>query len=213
MSRPGDVWSLGHHRLLCGSALDAACYRNLMVGELAGMVFTDPPYNVRIGGNVSGLGRVRHREFAMASGEMTEGKFIEFLRTAFEHLATHSVDGAIHFLCMDWRHMEEMLSAGTAVYSELKNLVVWNKTNGGMGTFYRSKHELVFVWKSGTAPHINNFELGQHGRNRTNVWTYEGVNTMRSGRLEELAMQSNRQARRPGGGRDQGLLPPQKYHP
>ncbi len=188
VSRTGDVWALGPHRLLCGNALDAASYQTLMAGELADMVFTDPPYNLRIDGNVSGLGRVRHREFAMASGEMTEDDFTKFLRTAFEQLAAHSVDGSIHFLCMDWRHLAEMFGAGNAVYAELKNLVVWNKSNGGMGTFYRSKHELIFVWKAGNAPHLNNFELGQHGRHRTNVWDHAGVNTMRSGRLEELAM-------------------------
>jgi DNA modification methylase len=151
-------------------------------------VFTDPPYNVRIDGHVSGLGRVHHREFAMACGEMSEAGFTKFLATAFGHLANNSSDGAIHFICMDWRHMLETLNAGNAVYSELKNLAVWNKTNGGMGSFYRSKHELVFVWKNGSAPHVNNFELGQHGRYRTNVWDYAGVNTMRAGRLEELAM-------------------------
>ena len=187
-SRAGDTWALGSHRLLCGSALEAAAYHTLMVGEPAAMVFTDPPYNVRIDGNVSGLGRIRHREFAMASGEMSQDDFTAFLRTTFERLAAASVDGAIHFVCMDWRHMGEMLVAGQAVYSELKNLAIWNKTNAGMGTFYRSKHELVFVWKVGTAAHVNNFELGQHGRHRTNVWDYAGVNTMRPGRLQELAM-------------------------
>ena len=188
VSRSGDVWVLGPHRLLCGNALDSASYETLMAGELAEMVFTDPPYNVRIDGNVCGLGRLHHREFAMASGEMTDDEFTKFLRTAFERLAANSAAGAIHFICMDWRHMAEMLAAGHAVYSEFKNLVVWNKTNGGMGTFYRSKHELVFVWKVGTAAHVNNFELGQHGRHRTNVWDYAGVNTMRAGRFEELAM-------------------------
>src|SRR5262249_37426263 len=124
----------------------------------------------------------------MGSGEMSESDFTKFLQTTFEHIAAASTDGAIHFVCMDWRHLGEIFGAGRAVYSELKNLAVWNKTNGGMGTFYRSKHELVFVWKVGTAPHFNNFELGQHGRHRTNVWDYPGINTMRPGRLEELAM-------------------------
>jgi DNA modification methylase len=184
----GDLWVLGPHRLFCGNALEAPAYDALMAGERANMVFTDPPYNVPIDRHVSGLGRVHHREFAMACGEMSEAGFTKFLQTAFHHLAKNSSDGAIHFVCMDWRHMVETLNAGHAVYSELKNLVVWNKTNGGMGSFYRSKHELVFVWKSGTAPHVNNFELGQHGRYRTNVWDYAGINTMRAGRLEELAM-------------------------
>jgi len=124
----------------------------------------------------------------MASGEMTEGEFTSFLRSMFLHLVSHSVDGSIHFICMDWRHLWEALQAGRGAYAELKNLVVWNKTNGGMGSFYRSKHELVLVWKNGTAAHINNFELGQHGRYRSNVWDYAGVNTIRPGRLEELAM-------------------------
>jgi DNA modification methylase len=188
VSRAGDLWVLGDHRLLCGDALDAAAYQTLMPGERAEMVFADPPYNVRIDRNVCGLGRIRHREFAMASGEMSEAEFTAFLRTALEQLAANSVDGAIHFVCMDWRHMGEMLAAGKAVYSELKNLCVWNKSNAGMGSFYRSKHELVFVWKVGKAPHLNNFELGQHGRSRTNVWDYDGITGMRAGRLEELAM-------------------------
>ena len=188
VSRAGDLWVLGDHRVLCANALEPAAYQALMTGELAEIVFTDPPYNVPIDRNVCGLGRVRHREFAMASGEMSEGEFTAFLRTAFEQLAAHSQDGAIHFLCMDWRHMAEMLAAGRAVYSEFKNLCVWNKSNAGMGSFYRSKHELVFVWKVGTAPHLNNFELGQHGRSRTNVWDYEGITGMRAGRLEQLAM-------------------------
>jgi hypothetical protein len=114
---------------------------------------------------------------------------------AFQCLADHSTDGSIHFVCMDWRHQWEALQAGRAVYTELKNLAVWNKTNGGMGSFYRSKHELVFVWKSGKEPHINNFELGQHGRHRTNVWDYAGVNTMRPGRLEELAIRPSNRSR------------------
>jgi DNA modification methylase len=157
-------------------------------GEKAELVFTDPPYNVRIDGNVCGKGAIHHPEFAMASGEMTKEAYTEFLTTVFRHLAAHSKDGSIHDICMDWRHLAEMLEAGSAVYTELKNLCIWAKTNAGMGSFYRSRHELVFIWKSGTAPHINNFELGQHGRNRTNVWEYSGISTMRAGRLEELAM-------------------------
>ena len=146
------------------------------------MVFTDPPYNVPIDGHVGGSGAIKHREFAMASGEMTKPEFTAFLRTAFERLVEASVDGSIHFICMDWRHMGEMLAAGEDVYAELKNLIVWAKDNGGMGTFYRSRHELIFAFKNGSAPHINSFELGQHGRYRTNVWTYRGVNTLRTGR-------------------------------
>jgi len=150
-------------------------------------VFCDPPYNVPIDGHVSGLGRTSHREFAMASGEMSEAEFTTFLTQVFRHLADWSVDGALHFQCMDFRHMREMLDAGAAAYSELKNLCVWAKTNAGMGSLYRSQHELVFVFKSGTAPHINNVELGQHGRYRTNVWTYAGANSFSRTRDDDLA--------------------------
>jgi DNA modification methylase len=187
-TQAGDLWLLGKHRLLCGDAREPAGYAPLLEGAKAEFVFTDPPFNVAIDGNVCGLGRIRHREFAMGCGEMSEAEFTVFLQEIFERLAENTVDGSIHEVCMDWRHMGEMLGAGRKVYNELKNVCVWNKTNAGMGTFYRSKHELVFVWKSGTAAHINNFELGQHGRNRTNVWDYAGVNTIRPGRLEELAM-------------------------
>ena len=186
--RPGDIWQLGSHRLVCGDALDAETVALLMDGEKARMVFTDPPYNVPIEGHVGGSGRTKHREFAFASGEMTSTEFVAFLKASFVNLADHSEDGSIHFICMDWRHMGEMLTAGHAVYDELKNLIVWVKDNGGMGTFYRSRHELVFAFKKGMAPHINSFELGQHGRYRTNVWQYRGVNTLKTGRMDELAL-------------------------
>jgi hypothetical protein len=142
----------------------------LLGGNLAQMIFTDPPYNVPIQGHVSGLGKQTHREFAMASGEMSKTEFTGFLTKLFENLAAASVDGSVHFVCMDWRHLGEVLTAGGASYTELKNLCVWNKNNAGMGSFYRSKHELVFVYKSDGNPHINTFGLGQNGRYRTNVW-------------------------------------------
>jgi DNA modification methylase len=183
--RPGDIWRLGPHRLICGDALDPAVAADLMDSEKAEMVFTDPPYNVAIDGNVGGLGKIRHREFAMASGEMTRAEFTAFLSAAFANLVAHSADGSIHFICMDWRHMGEMLEAGAARYAELKNLIVWAKDNGGMGSFYRSRHELIFAFKNGAATHLNSFELGQHGRYRTNVWEYRGVNTLKTGRLDE----------------------------
>jgi DNA modification methylase len=160
----------------------------LMDGEVAQMVFTDPPYNVRVDGHVCGLGKVKHAEFAMASGEMSEAEFEAFLKTVLSNLAAVSSDGSIHFVCMDWRHMREIRAAGDAAYDELKNLIVWNKDNGGMGTFYRSKHELIYAFKKGTGPHINNFELGQHGRYRTNVWDYQGVNSLSASRASDLAM-------------------------
>ena len=186
--QPGDIWQLGPHRLICGSALDPAVVAALMDGERARMVFTDPPYNVPIDGHVGGSGAVKHREFAMASGEMSKPEFTAFLRTVLREPGRFSVDGSIHFICMDWRHMDEMLAAGDGVYAELKNLIVWVKDNGGMGTFYRSRHELIFAFKNGTAPHINSFELGQHGRYRTNVWQYRGVNTLKAGRMDELSL-------------------------
>jgi hypothetical protein len=186
VSRIGDLWTCGAHRLLCGSALEAASYAALMGEERAAVVFADAPYNVPVQGHVSGKGKARHGEFAMASGEMTAPAFTGFLRTAFGHLVGYSADGSIHFQCMDWRHMGEMLAAADGLY-ELKNLCVWNKDNGGMGALYRSKHELVFVFKAGRAPHRNNVELGRHGRNRTNVWDYPGQNTFHRDRAADLA--------------------------
>lgn len=172
----GDLWTLGPHRLLCGDALSADAYERLLDDERAHAVFTDPPYNVRIDGHAGGLGKVHHREFAMATGEMTEEAFTRFLRKAFARLASHSQPGALHFICMDWRHAFELLSAGREVYSEFKNLCVWAKDNAGMGSLYRSQHELVFVFKHGTAPHRNNVQLGQFGRHRSNVWNYPSMN-------------------------------------
>ena len=186
--RLGDVWQLGPHRLVCGNALEAETVAALMHGEKARLAFTDPPYNVPIDGHVGGSGRIRHREFAMAAGEMSALEFTSFLKASFVNLVEHSLDGSIHFICMDWRHMGEVLSAADGIFAELKNLMVWVKDNGGMGTFYRSRHELIFAFKKGTAPHINSFELGQHGRYRTNVWQYRGVNTLKTGRMDELAL-------------------------
>ena len=187
-ARLGDFWALGPHRLVCGSALEPETYLALMAGEHAQMVFTDPPYNVPISGHAGGLGAIKHRDFVMASGEMTASEFTSFLERAFKNLAAHSVDGSIHFVCMDWRHMVELTAAAQSTLGELKNLCVWVKDNGGMGTFYRSRHELIFAFKKGASPHINNFELGQHGRYRTNVWQYKGVNTLKTGRLNELSL-------------------------
>jgi DNA modification methylase len=182
VSRPGDLWLLGEHRVYCGSALDESAYAALMDGDHADAVFSDPPYNVRIAGNVSGLGTVRHREFAMASGEMTEAEFTEFLTKAFSLFSRNSVDGSLHFVCMDWRHLSEILAAGNATYTEFMNLCVWAKDNAGMGSLYRSQHELIFVFKKGRTKHRNNVLLGQFGRNRTNVWRYPSAHSLsRSG--------------------------------
>ena len=188
ITRPGDLWILGDHRLFCGDARRRESFEFLLSGETAQLAFVDPPYNVKIRGHVSGNGRVQHREFVQASGEKTSAQFTKFLEESLDLLAEHSVDGAIHFICCDWRHLDEMLAAGRRIYYELKNLVVWNKTNAGMGSFYRSQHELIFVWKNGRSKHVNNIELGRYGRNRSNVWTYAGVNAFGPDRLDELAM-------------------------
>ncbi len=189
---PGEVEDntirIGHHKVICGDAHDSACFDALFGGKKADLIFTDPPYNVKIDGHVGGLGKTKHREFAFASGEMSNVEFASFLKNTLSNCASHSRDGAIAFVCMDWRHMGELLEAGASAFTELKNLCVWNKTNGGMGSFYRSKHELVFVYKVGAAPHTNSFELGQHGRYRTNVWDYAGISSMGANRDEELAM-------------------------
>lgn len=187
-TRRGNMWLIGNHRLVCGDARETADYEQLMETEKADLVFTDPPYNVPIEGHAGGLGRVHHREFAFASGEMTEAEFTQFLTTSLSAMAGYCRDGAIAFVCMDWHHMREQLNAGASAFSELKNLCVWHKSNGGMGSFYRSKHELVFDYKVGTAPHVNSFELGQTGRYRTNVWDYTGISSLGSNRTQELAM-------------------------
>jgi DNA modification methylase len=184
----GELWQLGHHRLMCGDATRAEDVKRLMNGQPADLIFTDPPYNVRIDGHVCGLGSVRHREFAFASGEMSRAEFTQFLSVALGNASAVARDGAIGFVCMDWRHMREMLDAGERAFSELKNLCVWNKTNGGMGTFYRSKHELIFVFKVGKGAHTNSFGLGETGRYRTNVWDYPGISSLGAKRDEELAM-------------------------
>jgi DNA modification methylase len=176
--KEGDIWQLGDHRLCCGDATSEATFDLLMREEIADLVFVDPPYNVRVNGHVSGKGKVRHREFAQASGELNRDEFIQFLTKTCGLLAKHSKDGAIHFVCMDWRHADELIAAGRDIYSELKNIVVWVKSNPGMGSLYRSQHELVFVFKSGNGRHTNNIELGKHGRNRTNVWQYDSASTL-----------------------------------
>ncbi len=177
VSRPGDLLLLGRHRVYCGSALEQASYTALMREEQGAMVFTDPPYNVAIKGNVSGLGAIRHRDFAMASGEMDEAQYAAFLTHACSLLALHSADGALHFIFMDWRHIGELLAAGRSVYADLKGMCVWVKNHTGMGAFYRSRHELVFVFKHGRGSHRNNVLLGKYGRDRTNVWSYPSPRT------------------------------------
>ena len=186
-TKPGDVWILGEHVVGCGDSRDRE-FLEKVVGEGARIdaAFLDPPYNVRISGHANAKGR--HREFAMASGEMTGEAFRGFLSETLGAAARVSRDGAIHFICMDWRHMDDVSAVGQAIYGDLLNLCIWNKSNAGMGSLYRSKHELVFVYRVGTAPHFNAVELGRHGRNRTNVWDYASVNSLAGSRREDLAL-------------------------
>ena len=177
VTRLGDLWHLGKHRVLCGNSVEPQSYSRLMASRRADVVFIDPPYNVAIDGHVCGNGSVRHREFEMASGEMSDFEFVSFLAASLRLLVRYSTSGSVHFVCMDWRHMGELLAAGKQVYDSLLNLCIWVKNNGGMGSFYRSRHELVFVWRNGHSQHRNNVQLGRYGRNRSNVWEYPGVNT------------------------------------
>ena len=185
VSQPGDVWQLGPHRLLCGDAREAANLDRLLGDKQAAMAFLDPPYNVKIA-SVVGRGRTKHGEFAMASGEMSQQEFVGFLIEALGNAATHSRAGSLHYVCMDWPHLRELSEAGEQTYGAQVNLVVWVKSNAGQGSFYRSQHELIAVYRVGDAPHLNNIELGRHGRSRSNVWHYAGVNSFRAGRMDEL---------------------------
>ena len=171
--KSGDLWQLGAHKLLCADSNQSASFNQLLGEEKANLIVTDPPYNVKISGHVRSS--EKYREFAMASGEMSQSEFSQFLKGVFTLLAEYSIPGSLHYAFMDWRHIGEILAAGMSVYTALKNVCVWNKLSGGMGSLYRSQHELVFVFKNGDAPHTNNIELGVHGRYRTNVWDYPGI--------------------------------------
>jgi len=185
--QPGDIWQLGPHRIGCGDGRDAAFLAELVGGnERIDCAFLDPPYNVKINGHANARGR--HREFAMASGEMSTEGFRRFLKETLGACVSVSRDGAVHFVCMDWRHMDDVSAAATDLYGNLLNICVWNKSNAGMGSLYRSKHEMVFVYRVGNTPHLNAVELGKHGRNRTNVWDYASVNSLRGSRREDLAL-------------------------
>lgn len=178
VSQFGDLWHLGRHRLFCGNSLDDASFKTLFGRREASLVFVDPPYNVRIDGHASGNGSIRHREFRMAAGEMNEAEYVAFLTTSLRLLTRYSTAQSVHFICIDWRHMGELLATSKQIYEELLNVCVWVKDNGGMGSFYRSRHELVFVFRNGKGRHRNNVQLGKFGRNRTNVWEYAGANTL-----------------------------------
>jgi DNA modification methylase len=185
VSKPGDLWELGSHRLLCGDARNADHVAQLMGGTRASMAFLDPPYNVRVR-DIVGRGQVKHSEFAMASGELSRSDFVGFLKSTLAQAAGVSRHGAVHYVCMDWRHVGELIEAGGMIYGEMLNLAVWVKSNAGQGSFYRSQHELIGIFRVGAEAHLNNIELGRHGRSRSNVWHYAGINTFRAGRLDEL---------------------------
>lgn len=187
-TKPGDVWLLGRHRLICGDARDPQAYQLLMGDEKADLLLTDPPYNVAIDRNVCGKGKIRHREFAMASGEMSSSEFTAFLEEGLGAATAQCREGAVIFTFMDWRHIKEVTLATDALGLTPLNLCVWNKSNGAQGSLYRSKHELVFVHKVGNAPHINNVRLGKYGRYRTNVWDYAGISAGTATRAQELSM-------------------------
>lgn len=190
VTRLGDIWRLGEHRLICGDARDPEAYAQLLGSERVRMVFADAPYNCPIDGYVGGKGKIARREFVMGAGEMTSPEFEAFLAAYMRCVADVSLDGAIHFHCMDWKNYPLLQAAGSNIYAEQKNLIVWAKTNGGMGTMYRSRHELIAVFKVGSAAHVNNFGLGETGRYRTNVWEYAGMNAFGKGRDEALSLHS-----------------------
>lgn len=186
-TKPGDIWILGDHRIGCGDGRDFEFLKRIVgTDSLIDAAFMDPPYNVRINGHANAKGR--HREFAMASGEMSDDQFRTFLSETLGAAAAVSRDGAVHYVCMDWRHLDDVSAVGRSVYDDLLNICVWNKSNAGMGSLYRSKHEMVFVYRVGASPHVNMVELGKHGRNRTNVWDYPSVNSMAGSRREDLAL-------------------------
>jgi DNA modification methylase len=188
VSQLGDIWELGRHRLMCGSALSDAAYKQLLDRDLAQMVVTDPPYNVPIAGHAMGRGKVRHREFKMAAGEMSAAEYSSFLKGFIQQIIKFSGNGSIHYLFMDWHHLHELLGAALPLYSEWKNLLVWNKANAGQGSFYRSKHELITVFKNGIAAHINNFGLGANGRYRSNVLDCPSVNSLDPARRGDIEL-------------------------
>ncbi len=178
VSRLGDVWLLkgnhGEHRVGCGDFRDEELRKRIFGESLAAACVTDPPYNVRIQGHVSGT--KKHKEFPFASGEMTDEQYEIFLRALLVIIYRHLLRNAIAFVSVDWRHCRHLAAAGAACELELLNVCVWTKSNPGMGSFYRSQHELIFVFKLNGQPYRNNIELGRHGRSRSNVWPYRGVN-------------------------------------
>ena len=187
VSRLGDIWRIGSHVISCSDARELGVITELFP-EKAQMIFTDPPYNVPIDGNVAGIKHSRYREFEMAAGEMSPAEYRAFLEQSMTSTLAWVAPGAIMFVCIDWRHLQVVLDVNSALGLELKNLCVWAKPNFGMGSFYRSQTEHVVVFKVPGGEHIRNFGPGTKGRNRTNLWTYAGVNGFSAGRAEALAM-------------------------
>tara|TARA_R110000868_G_scaffold411694_2_gene707594 strand:- start:2354 stop:3760 length:1407 start_codon:yes stop_codon:yes gene_type:complete len=188
VSMLGDLWLLDEHIVLCGDARDSTSYEALMQGRLAQLMISDVPYNLKISGNVSGLGKVKHSEFKMASGEMTEAEFEKFLADFVRNAVAFSAPGSVHYLFIDWRHLHVLERVCHKFYDTQLNLCVWSKSNGGMGSFYRSRHELILIFRNGPGPHLNNIQLGKYGRNRTNVWEYDGCSTGTKERRADLAL-------------------------
>lgn len=185
VSERGSLWLLGQHRLLCGDTRSEPDLDRLIGSSRAATAFLDVPYNVAVR-TIGGRGRTKHAEFAMASGEMSSSEYVDFLVAGLGNCGRVSRNGAVHFVCCDWRHVTDIIEAGRLIYDEILNIVVWVKSNAGQGSFYRSRHELIVVFRVGKGPHLNNVELGRHGRSRSNVWHYAGVNAFRAGRMEEL---------------------------
>lgn len=185
VGRPGDIWCLGQHRLLCGNARSEVDLDRLMDGERADMAFLDPPYNVAVS-SIVGRGKTKHPEFAEASGEQSSAEFQSFLAVCLSNTVRVSKNGSLHYVCMDWRHLADLTGVAVGIYGAHINTAVWTKTNAGQGSFYRSQHEEILVLRVGDQGHLNNVELGRHGRSRSNVWTYPGANTFRKGRMDDL---------------------------
>ncbi|MDR6305813.1 DNA modification methylase [Nitrobacter vulgaris] len=185
VSKRGSLWFLDQHRILCGDARSENDLDRLMGSNRATFAFLDVPYNVRVR-SIGSRGRIKHAEFAFASGEMSTSEYGVFLRQTLSNASRLSADGAVHFVCCDWRHVTDVVDAGSVAYGDTLNIVVWVKSNAGQGSFYRSQHEFIVVFRVGKAAHLNNIELGRHGRSRSNVWHYRGVNTFGVGRMQEL---------------------------
>lgn len=188
VTRLGDRWAAAGHQLICGDATAAGTYQRLLDRERPDMIFADPPYNVRIDGHVSGLGKHHHREFVQASGEMTDAEFQRFLLAFMMQCARFARAGALHYVCIDWAHVQALLAAGSVAYEAYINLCIWAKTNAGMGSLYRSQHELIAIFKKGKLAHRNNVMLGANGRHRSNVWSYAGMNVPSNARDATLGL-------------------------